>query len=491
MSAVADSLTPLEELVEELAQYEFDPYGFVMFAYPWGEPGTLLENETGPDDWQISLLKRIGEKLREGGDAGAIVLEAVRAGHGVGKSALTAWLIDWAESTHEMTRGVITAMTDVQLRTKTWAELSKWHGMSVTRHLFDLQATSRRFNDENLGRQWRIDAVPWSKNSPASFAGMHNKGRRILLVMDEASEIDDIIHETSEGALTDAETQIIWVMFGNPTKVTGRFAKAFTNKRWHPTTVDARQSKFSNKALIAQWAADYGEDSDFFRVRVRGLPPRLGITNFIGVELVEQARRREVSLRDVSPYPHILGVDPGHFGDDESVVTHRQGPKVHKQWFYRGLDGPDLASRIVDTWRNIGPIAGCGVDAIGIGASCCDYLARVPDFPLIRVNVALPANDDGTYANVRAELWGLMKNWLATAAIPDDDILQEQLTGLDYGFDGRARFQMQSKKELRQLGRDSPDRADSLAMTFILNSIAKKPSVKVAAQPMTRRKVVW
>lgn len=488
MTAVA--VDPLEELVEALAQYEFDPLGFVRFAYPWGEG--ILSEETGPDDWQINLLNSIGKQLKAGAERGAIVLEAVRAGHGVGKSALTAWLIDWALSTHERTRGVVTAMTDIQLRTKTWAELSKWHDISVTKALFDLQATSRAFNDESLKRQWRIDAVPWSKNNPASFAGLHNKGSRILVIMDEASEIDDIIHETTEGALTDSDTQIVWVMFGNPTQVAGRFAKAFSNARWGKTTVDARHSKFSNKKLIEQWAIDYGEDSDFFRVRVRGLPPKLGITNFIGLEVVEQARRREIPLRDIQPYPHILGVDPGHFGDDESVVTHRQGPKVHRQWFYRGLDGPDLASRVVDTCRNIGHVAGVAVDSIGIGASCCDFLSRIPEFPLIRVNVALPAADDLHYANVRAELWGKMKAWLETGAIPDDDVLAEQLTTLDYGFDGKARYQMQSKKELRQLGRDSPDRADSLAFTFILDTVARKPTVKTALIPrQQRRTVVW
>lgn len=485
------TIDPLAELVEELARFEFDPHGFVLFAYPWGEAGTILADESGPDDWQVALLKSIGEQLRAGGELGAIVLEAVRAGHGVGKSALTAWLIDWAMSTHERTRGVVTAMTDLQLRTKTWAELSKWHELSVTRGLFTLQATSLAFNDETLNRQWRIDAVPWSKSNPASFAGLHNKGARILVIFDEASEIDDIIHETTEGALTDEKTQIIWVMFGNPTQVAGRFAKAFSSKRWGKTTVDARQSKFSNKKLIAQWAADYGEDSDFFRVRVRGLPPRLGITNFIGLELVEQARRREIPLRDVSPWPHILSVDPGHFGDDESVVTHRQGPLVHKQWFYRGLDGGDLAARVVDTARNIGIVAACAVDSIGIGASCCDFLSRVPDFPLIRVNVSLPAQDDTTYANVRAELWGRMKKWLETGAIPDDDVLGEQLTTLDYGFDGKARFIMQSKKELRQDGRDSPDRADSLALSFVVDTIVRKPSVKAVALPKARRRAVW
>lgn len=490
MPAVADA--PIDELVEELAEFEFDPEGFVLWAYPWGEPGTILEHETGPDDWQRTLLRRIGDTLRAGGSRGAVVREAVRAGHGVGKSALTAWLVDWSQATHEMTRGVVTAMTDIQLRTKTWAELAKWHDLSITKSLFEHLATSRRFRDELVGRQWRIDAVPWSKNAPGSFAGLHNKGRRILVVFDEASEIDDIIHETTEGALTDENTQIVWVMFGNPTRVTGAFASAFKAGRWHQTTVDSRTSKFSNKELIRQWAEDYGEDSDFFRVRVRGLPPRLGITNFIGVDVVEKARRREVSYNDVHAYPHVLSVDPGHMGDDESVVTHRQGPKVHRQWFFRGLDGPDLSARIVDIWRQIGTAAAVAVDAIGIGASCCDTLARIPDFPLVRVNVAMPAADDSTYHNVRAELWGKMKAWLETAAIPDDDILQEQLISVDYGFDGRARYQLQSKKDMRAKGIDSPDRADSLAISFILDTVARKPTVKVTAQPRaTRRTVVW
>ena len=43
----------------------------------------------------------------------------------MGKSALVAWIILWSLSTFPDTRGVVTANTENQLRTKTWVELAK------------------------------------------------------------------------------------------------------------------------------------------------------------------------------------------------------------------------------------------------------------------------------------------------------------------------------------------------------------------------------
>ncbi len=500
---MSESADIYDELVEQLASYEFDPLGFVRWAFPWGEPGTDLEHEAGPDHWQEAGLAAIGEQLRAGGDLGAVVQLAVRAGHGVGKSSFASWLILWAVSTHELTRGRVTAMTETQLRTITWSELAKWHGMFIAKDLFDLQATSLTFRSEKLSRTWRIDATPWSKNRPAAFAGMHNKGKRIFLEFDEASEIDPIIWETAEGATTDKDTQIIWIALGNPTQATGRFADCFRpDTRWMTLTVDSRQSKFSNKAKIQEWIDDYGEDSDFVRVRVRGLPPRLGINTFISEEVVTNARRRDLPPSAFQGWPKAMGIDPAREGDDLSVISIRQGPKLLGQWTYSGLDGPDLAARAVDLWRSHPEIAICGVDAIGIGASTVDALKRVPGFPLVPVNVALPAKDDSLYFNVRVELWGRMREWLKTAAILGDkdkggDELAQELYTPQYGFDGKSRFQLEAKKDLKKadrLGR-SPDRADSLALTFVGDTVAKKPTANPAKALPTRRDtrqcVVW
>ena len=44
---------------------------------------------------------------------------------------------------------------------------------------------------------------------------------------DEASAIHDQIWGVSEGALTDADSEVIWLVFGNPTRNTGRFRECF------------------------------------------------------------------------------------------------------------------------------------------------------------------------------------------------------------------------------------------------------------------------
>lgn len=481
----------LEQICLDLARFEFDPAGFVRWAYPWGAKGTDLENETGPDQWQSTVLEHIAARLREGGDDGAIVQVAVRSGHGVGKSALTAWIIHWAISTRELTRGVVTAMTETQLRTKTWPELARWHNLFIANKLFLLSATSIRSAEAESSRQWRIDAVPWSEKQPAAFAGLHNKGRRILLIMDEASEIHDEIWRVSEGALTDSKTQIIWCAFGNPTQSTGRFYDLFSGKssRWFTTSVDSRTSKFSNKTLIDAWQREYGEDSDFFRVRVRGLPPRAGVTGLIGPDLVRAARDRRLKPADYAPYPIIMGLDPAEFGDNLSVLTIRQGPMVHKQLSWSGLDGIDLAARVVDErakWPSCNQVI---VESTGVGAAVCAALRRIPGFPLSEYNPAMEAADPAVYANMRAELWLRMRDALQTSQIPDDDRLQEQLCSVNYGYDGRMRYQMESKKDMRRRGVESPDFADSLSITYLSDTIAAKSSLR-RYKALPRRQVV-
>lgn len=467
-----------------------------MWAFPWGEPGTDLEGEDGPDEWQRKGLTYIGDQLRAGGDLGAIVRFAVRSGHGIGKSAFSSWVILWAISTHEYTRGVVTAMTDTQLRQKTWAELARWHAKFIAKHLFRLTATSYKSRDDTEAQEWRIDAVPWSETNPDAFQGMHNKRRRLLILFDEAAGIHDEIWRVARGALTDENTQIIWVALGNPTTTTGEFYDIFTDKGkragWRMAlTVDSRTSKFSNKVELKLWLDEYGEDSDFFRVRVRGLPPRAGMSNFIGPEAVRSARDRVLRYNDYAAYPIVMAVDPAEFGDNDSVVTVRQGPKVHKQYKFSGLDGIDLASRVVDIrmkeWATCGWV---GVESTGIGAACCGALRRVPGFPLIEINPAMPAGDDNTYCNVRAEAWGRMRDAMATAQWPDDDRLQEEACSVNYGYDGKMRYQLESKKDMRRRGVSSPDCADSLALTYVADTITVKPGVKARAVPQKRRLVI-
>lgn len=496
--------TPLDELLSCLADYESDFHGFVRWAFPWGQPGTVLEDWDGPEQWQQEQQTRISEKLRAGGAAGCVIQEDISAGHGVGKSAEVSWAILWAISTFEDTRGVVTANTDTQLRTKTWAELAKWYQLFIAKDLFTLTATAIYIaGDKEREKSWRIDQIPWSKERTEAFAGLHNQGKRLIVIFDEASAIDDVIWEVTEGALTDAKTQIIWLRYGNGTRTTGRFFKNCTQPRHnHAARVDSRDVRFSNKKQIQAWIDDYGEDSDFVRVRVKGMFPRAGYSNFISPELVTQARRRRLEAAIWQSHQKVLAIDPARFGDDFSVITLRQGLKVHWQVALSGFDGVDLASRVFEIIRCNGQMKkGDGVppggisciayDAIGNGADLDSALRRMSGLPpLIAVQWGQPAKDDKQYFNQRSECWGKMRDFLEHGQIPDEDDLAEQLTSLDYGYDGRFRIQLQSKKDAKKNGVKSPDRADSLALSFVPDLIDRKVTI-ARARPVQRRTIVW
>ena len=177
-------------------------------------------------------------------------------------------------------------------------------------------------------------------------------------------------------------------------------------------------------------------------------------------------------------HPKILAVDPARFGDDFSVITLRQGLKVHFQVALSGFDGVDLASRIFEIVRKEGPISCIAYDAIGNGADLDSALRRMQE-PAGADSGAVGCCRPRTkqYFNQRSECWGKMREFLENGQIPDDDDLGDQLISLDYGYDARFRIQLQSKKDLKKNGGKSPDKADSLALTFVPDLIDRKVTI--------------
>jgi hypothetical protein len=460
----------LTDLIEALSRFSGDPLGFVHFAFPWGEPESELADATGPEEWQARLLARV----RDGLSPAQALQIATTSGHGVGKSTFVSWLILWAMATAVDTRGVVTANTETQLRTKTWAELAKWYRLFVGRELFRYEATCIFSRDKEHEKTWRIDMVPWSERNTEAFAGLHNKGRRILVVFDEASAIPDVIWETTEGALTDSETEIIWAVFGNPTRNTGRFKECFPggrySHRWLSQAVDSRKVSLTDKAQIDRWIKDYGEDSDFVRVRILGIFPRVGSMQFISSELVAEASLREVEshLHD----PLVLGVDVARFGDDASVIYFRKGrdgrsiPPV----VLRGYDTMQVAARVAEEHLRLRADA-IFIDGGGVGGGVVDRCRQL-HVPVFEVQFgAKPDRSDASaepvrYANKRAEIWGFMRAWLAGGAIPEDSELSAELVGPEYSLNGRDEIQLERKEDMKRRGLASPDMADALALTF-------------------------
>jgi hypothetical protein len=466
-------------LAQELKRYRHDPLRFVLYAYPWGVPGTALEGRTGPEPWQREVLEYIGEELRAGRFPIRI---AVASGHGIGKSALMAWIRGWSMTTLAHTKGRVTANTETQLRTTTLPEFAKWHGMQIGREWFEGNFSYRYKHNPAHGETWRFDAVAWSETRTEAFAGLHNAGNRIVVLYDEASAIADTVWETTEGALTDANTEILWLAFGNPTRATGRFAECWGRHRasWWTKRVDSRTVSFTDKRLIDSWIDAYGEDSDFVRVRVKGERPRAAATQFIPFDLAEGAATREAECWPSDAM--VIGVDVARFGDDQSVIVRRRGRDA-RTWAplkYRGLDTMQLAARVAEINASDRPDA-IFVDEGGVGGGVVDRLRQL-GVPVTGVNFGAKP-DSGTlqelggmgerYANKRAEMWGTMRAWLPRGAIPNDRELIDDLTGVEYGYNADNAIQLERKEDMKKRGLSSPDIADALALTFAYPVVAR------------------
>lgn len=464
------------EILADLHSFQHDPLGFVMWAFPWGVEGTSLVDETGPDEWQMDQLIRIGASLRT--DPYQIIQEAIASGHGIGKSTEVSWLVLWAIMTFPDARGVVTANTDTQLRTKTWPEIAKWYALlriPELREMFDLQATSISSTSPGHDKNWRCDAIPWSERNTEAFAGLHNAGRRTFIIFDEGSAIIDRIWEVAEGALTDDQTEMLWLAFGNPTRNTGRFRECFTKFRhlWTKQTIDSRTVKRTNKKRLQEMIDAYGIDSDIVKVRVLGQFPSASSMQFIPSSLVAAARKREPQI--LRSHPVIFGVDCARFGNDHSTLAIRQGRDARsrpwKRW--HGADTMQVAGDIAieaQTWK---PDA-IMVDVGAMGAGVVDRLRQLlPDTLIVEVNFGGKGRDTEWAAGVRirtanksSEMWCSMRGWLEHGAIPDEQAIEDDLTGREYGFDADQRVLLEKKDHMRARGLPSPDDADALACTF-------------------------
>ena len=460
-------------LADDIGSFAADPYRYAVYAFPWGE-GELAGID-GPRAWQREVMDAIKDHLSDPSRRYTPLRIARASGHGIGKSALIAMLNKWALDTCVDTRIIITANTEGQLLTKTSPELAKWARLSITSAWFKQNATSHISTMKARDKSWRSDLVTWSDNNTEAFAGLHNQGKRIVLIFDEASGIADKVWEVALGALTDENTEIIWLAFGNPTQNSGAFRECFGKQRalWNTKQIDSRTVEGTNKAYLDELVRTYGEDSDIAKVRVRGMFPSASSMQFIGMDQVEAAQARPVGTF-LGSDPLIYGVDCARFGDDSSVLAKRVGRDARsrpwKRW--NKMDAMQLAGDIALEAQQEHPDA-IFVDAGNIGAAVVDRLRQLGIENVYEVwfgGEGRDANWNGVKvrtANKRAEMWTNMREWLKSGSIPDEQKVGDDLVGPLYSFAGDdTRIMLERKKDMKKRGLASPDDGDALACTF-------------------------
>ncbi len=479
------------ELDEWVASTYADPLAFVVGAFPWSEPGTSLEHFAGPDVWQREILEEIGRQVRARAFDGHTAVEPIRvavsSGHGIGKSALTAWLILWIMSTRPGAKISVTANTMTQLETKTWAALQTWCKLSITGDWFT-RNTEKLYYTGRV-EEWCTSRQSSKEENSEAFAGQHANTSTSAYFFDEGSAIPDKIFEVAEGGLTDGEPMIF--IFGNCTRSTGKFhAVCFGAQRgrWIVRVIDSRDSSLTNKTEIAEWIKEYGEDSDFVRVRVRGIPPRASDAQFIDHQRVIDAQKRQVVV--LPDEPLVAGCDLAWGGEDSNVIRFRRGRDARSIPAIRipgefTRDPSVLTNRLSDVLSQTydgQKVRMLFLDSAGIAGPIASRLRAAGFANVIEVNFGADSPDQKCRF-MRDFMWQEMKQWLLLGAIDALPRLESDLIGPGIRTDARQRVWLESKEDMKKRSLFSPDEADALALTF-----AQRIAPVAPTPPPIRRK---
>ena len=452
-----------------------DPLKFVLFVFPWGQPGTPLEHFDGPRKWQREVLQRMADHVKQ--NNGKIDFDTLRmatsSGRGIGKSALVSWLVIWMLTTRIGSTTIVSANSEAQLRSITWAEITKWLSMALNSHWFEVSATRLMpakwltelvERDLKMGtRYWGVEGRLWSAENPDAYAGVHNFAG-VMLVFDEASGIDDSIWSVAAGFFTENTPHRFWLAFSNPRRNSGYFYECFHSKRdfWDTKIVDARTVEHTDKQVYQQIIDEYGPDSTQAHVEVYGQFPNASDDQFIGASTVDDAMRRP-QHKDPSA-PIIIGVDPARFGSDSTVIAIRQGRDIVAIKRHKGDDTMTVVGHVIDAIETYKP-ALVVIDEGGLGAGIVDRL-KEQRYKIKGVNFGNKSKNPLMWGNKRAEMWGEMRTWLKDASIPLDRYLKNDLTGPMMKPDSKGTIFLESKKDMKARGLASPDAADAIAVTF-------------------------
>lgn len=260
-----------------------------------------------------------------------------------------------------------------------------------------------------------------------------------------------------------------------------------SNCKGHVSTVNGVGNLFHRKrhsgkvkVFVFDWRDDPRKDQAWYEKQKEQLEPEVlaqevdrdynasTTDSYISGKLVTQAMA--IGPADVVPMgPLKVGIDVARFGNDKTVFTARQGRLCYKQETFGQADVVDVAGRAID-WIRLLPEkpAQIAVDVIGLGAGVADILRRDPVYGKLVVDVNSSIRlDDGQNYNLRARMWRDMRDWLrgGRVSLPKDDELATDLTVLRYSYRD-SNLLIESKKDAKARGVKSPDKSDSLALTF-------------------------
>lgn len=355
--------------------------------------------------------------------------------------------------------------------------------------------------------EWFMTGFKASKDNQEAWTGFH--AVNTMFAVTEASGLDEQIFAAIEGNLQ-GNSRLLIVF--NPNVTIGYAANSQRSKRFHKFRLDSLTSPnvIEKKSIIPgqvdyEWVKDkvdswcmpitYNESNegegdfefdgkwyrpnDLFRVKVRGMFPKVSEDALIPIHWVERANENWIKHKHVGNDNFKLGVDIAGMGRDNSVTCKRFDNYVQAFKSYSGNGNADhmkVAGTVVNELK-VSMNSKAYIDTIGEGAGVYSRLQELGYHNTFSCKFSENANNlkDHTemyeFENMRAYLFWCVRDWLnpainPNACLPVDDELLQEATEIRWKFKSNGKIIIEPKEDLKKRLNRSSDKFDSLANTF-------------------------
>lgn len=435
---------------DDLPYEEYDPSMFVPFI-----KGKYLT-------WQQWLICRAVNYAMTGKAPRWI---SVSSGNGVGKTGIEAILILWFLFCWKSKIGCTSPSAD-QLFDALWSEISLWIGKikyEEVKNLYKWQTNYVQMVESP--EKWFARARTARKEKPEALSGLH--ADNVMIVVDEASGVEEVVYKMGHGALTNKNT--LNILISNPTRPIGYFYDTHHKDKefWQCLVFSSLESPIVDTKFVELIRRKYGENSDEWRFQVLGAFPKEDAVDDKGYTQLLPSDDLRFADDDKLLGSLRLGVDPSGMGTNKTVIVLRDVHKAKVLLSQEKSDPTAIAMQVATIMEQYEiPATNVWLDSFGVGAEAYQKLALM-GHDVNGINVDIDADDIETFLNKRAEAYWRAKNWCRQGGelVPHDG--WEELLTIKYRRQMKGKIQIMPKLDMQKLGIPSPDHADAFMLTFV------------------------
>lgn len=350
--------------------------------------------------------------------------------------------------------------------------------MGYLRSKIDLFPKGSEFNKQEIfvpkkDKEGRVigqaEYLSFTTNDPGKAEGWHGSEENpLLLIIDEGKTVESDVYS----AFDRCTAQRRLVVSSPPVEATGEFYEIFQGRGswpWKLHKVNYWMCPHIEKqspGKAEKMKEKYGEDSPIYRSMILGEFSQDSSLSVINSRYIDKAMYNPPEWNKDTKRRFAIDWSAG---SDEQIGGKIEGNRVTLPIIANEHDTNKIVERMAAWLKKEGAVEGEVIaDDGGLGRPMNYSLEKLLGFNVGRFNGGLPANQPIYYANRINEVWFTANDALRSGYIilPQDEKMRHQAISRrkEIGDLNESRLKMETKKQMKKRGEDSPDRFDVVAM---------------------------